>query len=72
MHQEHIFQITTTWEKNAIKASLIYNANIDIISWSEESENKIFKMSSLTGASKIVNLVVSVSKCALPTSTVLP
>ena len=26
----------------------------------------------LTGASKIVNLVVSVSKCALPTSTVFP
>lgn len=26
----------------------------------------------LTGASKIVNLVFSVSKCALPTSTVFP
>jgi len=29
-------------------------------------------MQILTGASKIVNLVVSVSKCALPTSTVFP
>lgn len=35
--------------------------------WRESSKIRI-----LTGASKMVNLVVSVSKCALPTSTVFP
>ena len=38
----------------------------------ENQSEENHAMQILTGASKIVNLVVSVSKCALPTSTVFP